>query len=114
MFANPFLIDDPAGTAEKLAPLVGRTSEQLLPLLSDRKKGFIYLRRKMDPGLGEKVDELEIEGIGTVVEPRRTYPQGAMASQLLGSVGHRQRRPVGPRAAVREDPARRPTGAAGW
>ncbi len=87
VFANPFLIDDPAGTAEKLAPLVGRTSEQLLPLLSDRKKGFTYLRRKMDPGLGEKVDELEIEGIGTIVEPRRTYPQGAMASQLLGSVG---------------------------
>ena len=87
VFANPFLIDDPAGTAEKLAPLVGRTSEQLLPLLSDRKKGFTYLRRKMDPGLGKKVDELGIEGIGTVVEPRRTYPQGAMASQLLGSVG---------------------------
>ena len=87
VFANPFLIDDPAKTAATLAPLVGRTSEQLLPLLSDRKKGFIYLRRKMDPGLGKKVDELEIEGIGTVVEPRRTYPQGAMASQLLGSVG---------------------------
>ena len=87
VFANPFLIDDPAGTAAKLAPLVGRTSEQLLPLLSDRKKGFTYLRRKMDPGLGKKVDELGIEGIGTVVEPRRTYPQGAMASQLLGSVG---------------------------
>jgi len=87
VFANPFLIDDPAGTAEKLAPLVGRTAEQLLPLLSDRKKGFTYLRRKMDPGLGEKVEKLEIEGIGTVVEPRRTYPQGAMASQVLGWVG---------------------------
>lgn len=87
VFANPFLIDDPAATAEKLAPLVGRTSEQLLPLLSDRKKGFTYLRRKMDPGLGEKVEKLEIEGIGTIVEPRRTYPQGAMASQLIGSVG---------------------------
>ena len=87
VFANPFLIDDPAGTAAKLAPLVGRTSEQLLPLLSDRKKGFIYLRRKMDPGLGERVEKLGIEGIGTVIEPRRTYPQGSMASQLLGSVG---------------------------
>ena len=87
VFANPFLIDDPAGTAAKLAPLVGRTSDELLPLLSDRKKGFTYLRRKMDPGLGEKVEKLEIEGIGTVVEPRRTYPQGNMASQLIGSVG---------------------------
>ena len=87
VFANPFLIDDPAGTAAKLAPLVGRTSDELLTLLSDRKKGFTYLRRKMDPGLGEKVEKLEIEGIGTVIEPRRTYPQGSMASQLIGSVG---------------------------
>lgn len=87
VFANPFLIDDPAGTAEQLAPLLGRTAEQLLPLLSDRKTGFTYLRRKIDPGLGDKVEKLEIEGIDTVVEPRRTYPQGEMASQLLGAVG---------------------------
>ena len=33
----------------------------------------------MDPGLGEQVEKLKIEGIGTVAEPRRTYPQGELA-----------------------------------
>ncbi|MGH3102379.1 MAG: stage V sporulation protein D, partial [Thermoleophilia bacterium] len=44
-------------------------------------------RRKMDATLGHRIEELGIEGIGTVVEPKRTYPQGQLASQVLGMVG---------------------------
>jgi cell division protein FtsI (penicillin-binding protein 3) len=87
VFANPFLIDDPAAVAARLAPLVGRTKDELLRRLSDRKAGFVYLRRKLNATLGEKVERLKIEGIGTVVEPKRTYPQGPLASQVIGSVG---------------------------
>ena len=87
VFANPFLIDDPARVAARLAPLIGQSRDELLRTLSDRDAGFVYLRRKMDATLGEKVKRLRIEGIGTVVEPRRRYPQGYLASQLLGTVG---------------------------
>jgi cell division protein FtsI/penicillin-binding protein 2 len=87
VFANPFLIKNPAATATKLAPLVGIAENKLLQVLGDRDKGFVYLRRKLDADLGDKVGKLKIEGIGTVTEPRRTYPQGALAGQLLGSVG---------------------------
>ena len=87
VFANPFLVKDPAGTAAKLAPLVGRPRDELLTALSDRESGFVYLRRKLEPGRGEEVEKLAIEGIGTLVEPRRTYPQGALAGQLIGAVG---------------------------
>jgi len=87
VFANPFLIDDPAGTADRLAPLLGVGEDALMEKLSDRDTGFIYLRRKLDPTRGQKVSKLGIEGIDTVIEPRRTYPQGSLASQVLGSVG---------------------------
>jgi cell division protein FtsI (penicillin-binding protein 3) len=87
VFANPMLIKDPVGVAAKLSLLVGRDQADLARTLADRKTGFVYLRRKMDPSLGEKVTKLHIEGIGTVVEPRRTYPQGALAGQLIGAVG---------------------------
>jgi cell division protein FtsI (penicillin-binding protein 3)/stage V sporulation protein D (sporulation-specific penicillin-binding protein) len=87
VFANPFLIDHPAAVAARLAPLIGRDEDELLRKLSDRKAGFVYLRRKMNASLGEKIERLEIEGIDTLVEPKRTYPQGSLASQVIGSVG---------------------------
>jgi cell division protein FtsI/penicillin-binding protein 2 len=87
VFAHPFLIDNPAEVAARLAPLVGRTEDELLEKLSDRDAGFVYLRRKMDASLGHQIEELGIEGIDTIVEPKRSYPQGQLASQVLGMVG---------------------------
>jgi cell division protein FtsI (penicillin-binding protein 3) len=87
VFAHPFLIEDPARVAERLAPLIGRTEGELLEKLSDKDSSFVYLRRKMDAGLGQRIEDLRIEGIDTVVEAKRTYPQGQLASQVLGMVG---------------------------
>ncbi|MDQ3645064.1 MAG: penicillin-binding protein 2 [Actinomycetota bacterium] len=87
VFANPMLIEDPIGAAGELAPLLDRPESDVLEELSDRDRGFVYLRRKLAPNLGEKVEKLAIEGIDTVIEPRRTYPQGALAGQLIGAVG---------------------------
>lgn len=87
VFANPMLIDSPPEVAAKLAPLLGTPESELIELMSDRASGFVYLERKIDPAKGEQVQELGIEGIGTVVEPRRAYPQGALAGQLIGAVG---------------------------
>ncbi len=87
VFAHPILIDDPGAVAQRLAPLVGRTESELLEKLSDSDSTFVYLRKRMDAELGQRIEDLGIEGIDTVVEPQRTYPQGHLASQLLGVVG---------------------------
>src|ERR671916_901401 len=82
-----FLLLLGAAAAARLAPLIGRTDEELLKKLSDRDSGFVYLRRRMDASLGQKIEELGIEGIDTVIEPKRSYPQGHLAAQVLGMVG---------------------------
>jgi cell division protein FtsI/penicillin-binding protein 2 len=87
VFAHPFLIDNPARVATRLASLLGVSEDELLEKLSDRENTFVYLRRKMDASLGHQVEQLGIAGIDTVVEPKRTYPQGHLASQVLGAVG---------------------------
>jgi cell division protein FtsI (penicillin-binding protein 3) len=87
VFAHPFLIENPAAVAARLAPLIGRTEEELLEKLSDRDAGFVFLRRRMDASLGHQIEELGIEGIDTVIEPKRSYPQGHLAAQVLGMVG---------------------------
>src|SRR3954471_292750 len=87
VYANPKLIQDPSGTAQRLSPFLGVPAQELLPLLSDRTKGFVYLARKLPLAKGELVKKLKMTGIGTTNEPRRVYPQGTMASQVLGTVG---------------------------
>ena len=87
VFANPFLVKNPSRTAARLAPLLGVPQGDLLEKLGDREKGFVYLKRQLNPNAGARVARLKIEGIGTVVEPERAYPQGALASQVIGTVG---------------------------
>ncbi len=87
VFGNPLQIKNPAGVAAQLAPIVGEDEQHLTELLADRSTGFVYLARKIPPAEGQQVKKLEIEGIGTVSEPRRTYPQGELAGQLIGAVG---------------------------
>jgi cell division protein FtsI (penicillin-binding protein 3) len=87
VFAHPFLISNPVKVAARLSPLLGRPEDELIQKLGDRDQGFVYLRRKLDASLGHRVEELHIEGIDTVVEAKRTYPQGHLAAQVLGMVG---------------------------
>ena len=87
VFANPQLVKNPAKVAAQLAPLMKVPEDEILAKLSDTSRGFVYLKRKLDPQRGEKVQQLEIEGIDTVVEPRRQYPQRWLASQVIGAVG---------------------------
>jgi cell division protein FtsI (penicillin-binding protein 3) len=87
VFAYPFLIKDPAAVSARLAPLLGVSEDDLLKKLSNRKSTFVYLRHTMDPSQGHKIQQLKIEGIDTTLEPKRVYPQGYLASQVLGMVG---------------------------
>jgi cell division protein FtsI (penicillin-binding protein 3) len=87
VFANPFLIKNPGRVAAKLAPVMGMNRDELLNKISDRRTGFVYLKRKLDADRGQKVKSMNIEGIGTVPDSKRTYPQGELASQLIGQVG---------------------------
>ncbi|MBX5470284.1 MAG: penicillin-binding protein 2 [Thermoleophilaceae bacterium] len=87
VFADPLLIRNPASVAARLAPLLGQPESEVLGKLADRTRGFVYLARKLDLDRGHEIEKLDIPGIGTTVEPKRRYPQGSLASQVLGSVG---------------------------
>ena len=87
IYADPLLIQNPAKVAYQLSAVLGLPANQLLQTLADRSRGFVYLVRKTDISKGHTVDKLKIHGIGTLVEPRRRYPQGSLASQVLGTVG---------------------------
>ncbi|MCX5702419.1 MAG: penicillin-binding transpeptidase domain-containing protein [Candidatus Omnitrophica bacterium] len=67
---------------------------QLIPLLNVgygylkerlyRKKSFIWLARKMDPVLAGKIKNLNIKGLDFIKESKRFFPNGYLASHILG------------------------------
>jgi cell division protein FtsI (penicillin-binding protein 3) len=87
VYANPFLIKDPVRTAHRLAPLLGQPVEKLATTLADRRRGFVFLERKLNARQGVRIARLEIEGIGVLDDARRHYPEDALASQVIGTVG---------------------------
>lgn len=84
--ADPYLITDPLGAAQRLAPLLGQTQASVLRKLSQRT-GFVYLARGMPAKQAQPVLALKIPGVSGTPVMRRVYPRGPLAAQVLGFVG---------------------------
>jgi cell division protein FtsI (penicillin-binding protein 3) len=87
IIATPYQVKDPERTAARLHDVTGVSEVDLSEVLSDRNSGFAYLARKVDLDTAERVERLQIAGISTVPDSRRVYPQGELASQVIGAVG---------------------------
>jgi cell division protein FtsI (penicillin-binding protein 3) len=86
VYANPKQISDRRGTARVLSPLLGISVDQLVRQL-DKPKGFVYLARRIDVQLADRIEKLRLIGVGTLNESRRDYPSGPLASNVVGFVG---------------------------
>ncbi len=86
IFAIPDEAESPGDAAQRLAPVLGLAPQDLLDRLRT-DKGFVWLRRQVDPEVAAKARALKIPGIHFVPEPRRFYPKGRLASAVLGFVG---------------------------
>lgn len=84
--AVPAQIEDPGETAKLLAPLLDLEEGELLEKLT-MNLSSIYLKRKVAPEISQAVRELDLPGIVFTTEGQRFYPNGTLASQLLGFVG---------------------------
>lgn len=84
--AVPKQIEDPVETARLLAPLLDMTEEKLVEILS-REKSLVYVKRKIDDEAALEIRKLELPGIDFAKESKRFYPNGTLASHVLGFVG---------------------------
>jgi cell division protein FtsI (penicillin-binding protein 3) len=100
IFVQPAKLHDPGKAADLLAPRVSRPARELRKLFA-REKGFVWVRRQMpstaaDEAVREVKEALSaldpeahgkpsaIDGIGTVEEPKRFYPNRELAASLVG------------------------------
>ena len=87
VYANPRHIADPRATAIAAGRALRIDANRLYAKLADRSRGFVYLVRKADPKRAQALRSLELTGIGFYPEERRVYPQGTVASHVLGFAG---------------------------
>ena len=80
-----------SSTPKKAAVKVGEGARprprRALSELRDRTKRFVFVERKADPVEGARAPGARRRRPRLLPEERRTYPQGAVASQLLGFAG---------------------------
>jgi cell division protein FtsI/penicillin-binding protein 2 len=84
--ATPYLLSDPLGAAERLAPLLGQSQAAVLRMLSERT-GFVFLARAVPAKQARAILALKIPGVAGAPVMRRVYPGGTLAAQVLGVVG---------------------------
>jgi len=87
VYADPRNVVAPKKAAVKAAQALDLNPDDLYPGLKDRTKRFVYIERKADPVKAKELQRLGVAGIGFYPEELRTYPQGRVASQLLGFAG---------------------------
>ena len=86
IYANPQFISDPAGTAAKIGPILGIEPALIQERLA-RKAPFVYVARKVDVAVADRLIALHLPGLGALEEMKRVYPAGPLAAQVLGVVG---------------------------
>ncbi|NPV60278.1 MAG: penicillin-binding protein 2 [Actinobacteria bacterium] len=86
IYATPYLVEDPEMAAAELSLVLQKPRQELEEKLKS-DGGFVYLERKVSPETAEEIEALGIAGIGLEKESKRYYPQGSLASHVLGYVG---------------------------
>ena len=87
VFANPRQVADPKAAALAAGKDLNLDPEELYPRLADRSRGFVYIARKTDLECARTLEKRGITGIFFTSEERRTYPQGRIASHVVGYAG---------------------------
>jgi len=83
----PDLIEDPQDAADRLSPLLGLPSDELLSLL-DQEWPYVPLKQRVSKEVAEAIVSLGLKGIHLEPKLRRKYPEGELAAHPMGFVNY--------------------------
>jgi len=88
LFADPLEIQDKDKEAiiRQLSPILGVDYNYLKDRLY-REKSFVWVARKIDAAQSEAIKRLNIKGLNFIKETKRCYPNGYLASHIIGFAG---------------------------
>ncbi|GKS57157.1 penicillin-binding protein [Nitrospira sp.] len=85
-FGVPTALGDLRTISRRLSPVLNLRPRDLEKKLR-QDRHFVWLARKLDPEQGRRLQALELDGIGVVMEGRRFYPKGPLLAHVLGFAG---------------------------
>ena len=86
VYAVPSIIEDWVETANRLAPVLNISVEELSEKLSKENDPYELLSDEVTPEIKKEINGLSINGIDTTLSSERYYPFGNLASQVLGFI----------------------------
>ena len=86
VYARPHRIEDYEDVSHRLARILSMRFADVKQKLNTRKP-FVWIKRQIAPRAAEQIQALHPQGVGMFYEPRRYYPQGQLAGQVIGFVG---------------------------
>ena len=87
VWANPSVVKMDAQEKQALASLLKIKTTALGEKLSNKKREFVYIKRRLPPSLANEVKALKIPGIYVEREYKRFYPAGNVVSHVVGFTG---------------------------
>ncbi len=87
VYADPRQLADPRAVAVAAQHILGVDANQLYPQLLNRKTAFVYIKRFADPLKAAAFMQKKFTGVNDYPEEKRAYPQGSVASQVVGFAG---------------------------
>jgi cell division protein FtsI/penicillin-binding protein 2 len=88
LYADPTFIKNPDQAAGKIVPIVGGNAGQYAEQMKTKNTRYVILAKKLTNAQQARITALKIPGLGTQALDYRTYPQGSLASQVLGFVNN--------------------------
>jgi len=83
VYVHPANVKDPNNLSKILSKYLKPTQKEIKGMLLS-KKPFVWIERLADPQAVSKLKSAGPEAIGFIEEPKRVYPNGNLAGQLLG------------------------------
>ncbi len=86
LFVDPLNIESAEQTADAVLEVIPTLERDDVMESMEADSRYQVLRKKLTKPIAERIEALELPGVGIREEPYRTYPQGELAAHILGFV----------------------------
>lgn len=88
VFVLGSLVGDADQVAARLSPILQMPTADLRAQIDTKSNRGVVLKSRVPSAVAEQIKQLALPGVYLDAEPIRQYPEGSLAAQVLGFIGH--------------------------